>query len=87
MNDAIRNVVALYGVLTLQHVRAALETELATACRDGVKMTQAHVGKIELMEACATELDKRGWLQIEPPPYVDICHEDGIRTSTSVRVF
>jgi len=50
-------------------------------------MTQAHIGKIEIMEACSKELDVRGWLCMKVPAYVDVSHENGVRSSQTVRVF
>ena len=70
----------------LRHIRRTIEAELIALAKAGTKFTQAHVGQMELIEACGEELDLRGAL-LPPPPFVDICHEDGIRYPTTVRVY
>ena len=72
--------------MTLQHVRRTLEAEGIAACERGEVGTQAHVGRLELLGAVGAELDRRGHL-LPLPPFVDVCHEDGIRMAVTVRVF
>jgi hypothetical protein len=69
----------------LAHVRDSLERELHVAMSQGVNGTQAHVGMLEMLQACSDELDRRAY--VSPPPFRDISHEDGIRYSITVRVF
>lgn len=70
----------------LRHVRRALESELIAFCATGQRGTQAHVGRLELLAAVGAELDHRSALH-EPPPYVDLCVENGVRLSFQIRVF
>jgi hypothetical protein len=86
MNETIKQTVKGFGTLTLQHVRRTIEAEMIAAMTANVKMTQAHVGQIELMTAIGAELDERG--QLNPlPAYFDVSWEDGIKAENSIRCF
>lgn len=84
--NPVARAVAAQDTRDLQHVRRVLEAELLAACASGVMGTQAHAGQLEMLQAIGEELDRRGAL-FPAPPFVDVCHEDGIRSSVTVRVF
>ena len=86
----IRQAVSKFSTGGLQHARRTIETEQLFACAhaaiDGYKPTQANVGQLEMLEAIGAELDARGAL-LPAPPFVDVCHEDGVRFAVTVRVW
>lgn len=82
----VQRTVRLFESHTLRHVRKTIEFEMLEAVKAGVKFTQAHLGQLELLQAVGEELYNRNAL-LNPPPFVDICHEDGIRYAITVRVF
>ena len=85
--NTVRNVAARMETHTLRHVCKTLEAEMLALIQGGLtRGTQAHVGMLEMMQACGAELDARGAL-LPPPPFVDVCVEDGIRYSMQVRVW
>jgi|HubBroStandDraft_3_1064219.scaffolds.fasta_scaffold17236_2 hypothetical protein len=87
MNTHTTNAAKTLGSYTLRHIRRTIEAEMLAAVANGVNMTQAHVGQLEMLAAVGAELDARGEL-LNPPPYVETDLEDGrIRLSYSVRVF
>lgn len=79
----------------LAHVAKTLADEILQHIANGGsgKVSQAWAGRLEIHQACCTELFSRGltegsdmdWWKRSAP--VDICHEDGIRSSVTVRVF
>lgn len=75
----------------LMTVGQALQAELESSINRGESATQAHIGKIELAAACSEELWARGYENGRKRDgsdlYKDVCVEDGIRYSFSVRMF
>jgi hypothetical protein len=55
-------VVASQGTAVLQQVRRALDAELVADLSRRVTPTQAHIGKLEMLEAATAELGRRGAL-------------------------
>ena len=91
MKNTIYNTVRTYESQTLRHVRRVIEAEMLAFAATGAPMTQAHVGQLELMQACGDELHARNEL-LEPPPFVDVCTESQVGTPTlrlsfQIRVF
>ena len=58
-NTTARTIARTMTTATLIHVAKVLETELTEAFRSGIKTTQAHVGKLELLNACTDEIVDR----------------------------
>ena len=92
MNSSIiRNVARKMSDCDLVHVARTLQGEVMQAISNGERGTQAHIGKIEMIDACSTELWDRGYEHgtkrdgSDLPK--DIATEDGIRYQISVRVF
>lgn len=81
-----KETLAKYSDTQLRHIRRTLESEMLAAVKSGVTPTQAHVGQLELLQAVGEELYNRGAL-LPPPPFVDVCHENGIRHGITVRVW
>jgi hypothetical protein len=81
--ETITRIVEGMGSYELRHVRDTLNAELEAGMQQGVKGTQAHEGKLEMLAAICAELDTRP----VPSLPVDICHEDGVRYAVTVRVF
>jgi hypothetical protein len=59
-NTNIKNVAASMNTSDLLHVVRALNAEVGAAMVAGERGTQAHFGKIDLAQACADELLRRG---------------------------
>ncbi len=59
---------------------------MISACTNGTRGTQAHIGQLELLAAIGCELDERGDL-LPAPPYNDVCMEGDVRLSFQIRVF
>lgn len=65
MNNAAA-VAAKTSTDDLRRIVKTIDNELIAAIDRGVRGTQAHVGQIELMEACSAELRARrsaGWIR------------------------
>lgn len=58
----INLIAASQSTTVLQQVRRSLDAELVADLSRGIIPTQAHVGKIELLEAAVGELRRRGAL-------------------------
>lgn len=86
---SVRRVCSAMRSADLFHVNQTLESELISATKAGVRCTQAHVGMLEMMQACADELLARGeWTAfVRPEPPRLVCTEDGIRYQVAVLVF
>jgi hypothetical protein len=89
MNDnAVTRTVKTMGSYTLRHIRRTLEAELLADVAADVKFTQAHVGKLEMMEAAGAELYSRPGNELVPPaPWIATNTEDGIRYSITMKVY
>jgi hypothetical protein len=88
METAVTRTVKTMGSYTLRHIRRTLEAELLAEVAAGVKFTQAHVGKLEMLQAAGEELYARpGDQLIDPAPWIDTNTEDGIRYGIVMRVF
>lgn len=86
MNPNLPAIVAKYSSGELQHIMRTLNAELEADMLAGVKGTQQHAGKLEMLAAMGAELSKRKAPRFHPS-YFDTCMEDGIRYSIQVRVF
>jgi hypothetical protein len=88
----VNNIATSMSTIDLRHVRATLEIELVAAMANGISGTQAHLGQIEMMEACANELALRNATTARTDLVYEVSHEtcaDGVpvELSYAVRVF
>ena len=61
-NTNVKSVAQTMGTRDLLHVARALNAEVEGAMLAGVTGTQAHMGMIELAQACGDELVARGYV-------------------------
>lgn len=80
---SLQTVIAAQASKDLRQTQKALEKEMLDACSQGVKGTQAHAGKLEMLAAIGSELDKRS----KSASFQDVSHEGGVRFSVTVRVY
>jgi hypothetical protein len=87
----IKDVARTMTVTQLIHVNKVLNAELESAMLAGTRGTQAHIGMLEMAQACADELDARGYLHGRKADGSDLPRDiswiDGVKLSNAIRCF
>lgn len=88
MSKIISNIASNMESSDLRRVRDAIDREIVADIEAGMAGNISHAGKLELMQACSTELFRRNVESAERMAQAhEISHEDGIRYAITIRVF